>query len=175
MSIKEGKSKVKSRVSTGAPFQGSNGLLYSFNVEFEDGTKGLYSSNQESPKNFIEGTECEYTLEEVAKRSGNGTYNKIKPKKDNAFGGGFKQKPTNVFALELARKMFNSSHQTDEQWDIEKMLKTADWLVGQIDKSSRDAVETATTIACASAMNGVKIDAKTISEHIKTIDAWLKK
>ena len=173
--MKEGKSKVKSRVSTGKPFQSANGLLYSFNVEFEDGTKGLYSSNKENPNSFIEGTECEYTAEELPTKSGS-TYTKIKPKKDNAFvGGGFKQKPTNVFALELARKMFNSSHQTDEQWDMAKMLKTSDWLIVQIDATSRDAVETATTIACASAMNGVKIDAKTISEHIKTIDAWLKK
>ena len=173
--MKEGKSKVKSRVSTGKPFQSANGILYSFNVEFEDGTKGLYSSNQENPKNFAVGTECEYTAEELPTKSGS-TYTKIKPKEDNTFGGGgFKQKPTNVFALELARKMFNSSHQTDEPWDIEKMLKTADWLVDEINKTSRDAVETATTIACASAMNGVVISSKVVAPQIKIIDAWLKK
>lgn len=173
--MKEGKSKVLKRKSTGAPFQGQNGMLYSFNVEFEDGTMGLYSSNQENPNSFIEGSVCEYTAEELQKKNGQGTYTKIKPKKENTFGGGFKQKPVNVFALELARKMYNSSHQTDDVWDINKMLSTADGLIRLINKTSRDAVETATTIECANAMNGVAINTKSMQANITTIDAWLKK
>lgn len=175
--MKEGKSKVVKRTPSGRPYESDKGTFYSFNVELEDGTKGLFRSSKEDPNAFREGVECEYIQSDEPKKSGDGTWSKLTPKKEPFVkGGGFKQKPTNVFTLELSRKMFNSSQETEERWTIDKMLSMADWLKGEIDKGvERDAIETATTIQCANAVHGANIDTKGMLSHIKLISSWLKK
>ena len=58
-------------------FNGKYGTLHSFDVEFENGDKGLYiSSNKNAPK-FKVGEEASYDI--VAKEGKNGVWNKISP------------------------------------------------------------------------------------------------
>lgn len=57
-------------------------VIYNFNVEFEDGTKGVYpAKNKDNPK-FKEGEVAEYTVEKKSGTKADGTpwsFNKIRP------------------------------------------------------------------------------------------------
>jgi len=175
--MKEGKSKVVKRESTGKPYESPNGTLYGFNMEFEDGQTGLYNSKSQTPNKFNVGEVWEYTAEEKTGKSGSSFFI-IKPKMENKFGGGFKR-PSNEFALEQARKMYNSTnsieHPNSNPWDLTKMTNTATWLLKLLNGgTNKAAIETACTNACASAMQGKEIIPKELSEQITLFNDWLK-
>lgn len=80
----EKKSVCKSCKSTGEPYQSEHGLLYSWNVEFDNGDKGLCNTKKNEPP-FEVTKECEYDITEIAKKNGNGTYFKIKKSEKKEF------------------------------------------------------------------------------------------
>lgn len=91
-------------------------------------------------------------------------------------GGGWKPKANNLMALEWARKMFNSSQETEDKWSLENMLSTATYLKKRLDEgTNRDAIEAATIIACATAMGQVSMDAKVLIANIAKIEEWIEK
>lgn len=96
-------------------------------------------------------------------------------REDSTFkGGGFRMKPNHIAALEFSRKMFNSSQKTQDKWDMDRMIKVATFLAGKLkDGYSRDAIETAVTIECASAMENVTIDAKRLVTNASLIQKWI--
>jgi hypothetical protein len=65
------KSKVKSVQSNGT-WEGQYGIMYKFEVEFEDGSIGEYSSKTQDQTKFVEGEEMEYEFI-------NGKFPKVKP------------------------------------------------------------------------------------------------
>ena len=159
-------------------FTTSYGTFYNFDVSFEDGTQGMYASKDKNSPKFKVGETTEYEIEVKSgvKDGKEWSFNKIKPVKEfNAGGGGYKQKPANKFALELSRKMYNSSQNTDAKWDVKGMLTTATWILGKINNGvDRDAIETATTIEGAYAMNKERTDSKRLGTNIKETEKWLK-
>lgn len=76
-------------------FESSYGKLYSFDVEFEDGTKGLYNSKDKDNPKFKEGEEAEYETEEKSgvKNGKEWSFTKIKPAQKGFGGGGYKETP----------------------------------------------------------------------------------
>jgi hypothetical protein len=52
-----------------------NHMIYYFDIEFEDGTVGQFSTNKKDQNKFLPGVEVEYTVE--PKSSGKGDWNKI--------------------------------------------------------------------------------------------------
>ena len=78
----EKKSVCKSCVSTGKPFTNEHGTFYSFNVEFENGDKGLCSTKKDEPP-YVVGKDEEYDIQAIPKKDGSGTYNKIKKVQQN--------------------------------------------------------------------------------------------
>jgi len=71
--------------------------IHYYDIFFENGDKGEFSTNKEPQTKFIVGTEEEYTIltEEKEKKSGIGTWTKFiinKPKNTGTFGGGYKSK-----------------------------------------------------------------------------------
>lgn len=56
------KSKVKS-VSFKKEWNGRDGVMYDFNIEFENGDKGVYATNQKEQTAFKEGVETDYSVE----------------------------------------------------------------------------------------------------------------
>lgn len=177
MAIKEGESKVV-KCTYMSEYESVHGMLYSFNVEFEDGVRGLYNSkNKENPK-FKIGEMGKYTCEEKpTKKDPSKTWCSIKSRTDTPYGGGSYQKrevPVFAFALDKARRMLNSSSNI-EPWDTDKMLKTAEYFIKKVDfGTERDAIETAVTIACAGAINGTKIESGKLDAQIGIIDTWIK-
>ena len=176
--MKEGKSKVVKREYTGKPYVGAHGTLYGFNIEFEDGQTGLYNSKSEDPKHFKVGEVCDYIAEEKTNGAGK-QYWIIKPKVENNFGGGgFKGKPSNVFALECARKMYNSSHQSgkpiEKTWTLEEMFAAATMLLGKLNSGvSQAAIDCACTNACAKMMQGQALEKGELNTQIKLANEWL--
>ena len=79
------KSKVK-KVQANGTWEGKFGLMYKFEVEFEDGNAGEYSSKTLDQNKFIEGQEMEYEFID-------GNFPKVKPvyQQQPSFGGGFKK------------------------------------------------------------------------------------
>lgn len=75
------KSKVKSAIFKKSG-NGTNGLYYIFDIEFENADKGQYFANKEQQDAFKIGVETEYTIEQ--KINGQYTNYSIKPVK--AFG-----------------------------------------------------------------------------------------
>lgn len=75
-------------------FDSPYGKLYSFDVAFEDGTKGLYNSKDKDNPKFKVGEEAEYETEEKSgvKNGKEWSFTKIKPAQKN-FGGGYKETP----------------------------------------------------------------------------------
>ena len=146
---------------------------YAFSVEFEDGTKGLYNAKEKNNPKFKVGEAAEYTAEE--KQGAKGAFFVIRVKKDNTFTGGFKQKPPKYRALDMARRMYNSSYSTEQPWSIETLTNTADWILKQINGGKDvESLETAVTIQCANAMQKRPIDAKELFQHVLLFEAWLK-
>jgi hypothetical protein len=64
-------SKVK-KVQANGTWEGKFGMMYKFEVEFEDGNAGEYSSKSQDQDKFIEGQEMEYEFID-------GNFPKIKP------------------------------------------------------------------------------------------------
>jgi len=167
--MKTGKSKVV-KCDFSSEFKGQHGTIYSFNVELEDGTKGLYRGKSKDNPKFKVGEIVPYTAEEMTSKNGK-TYTVVKYRQENNFSKG---RPSYSVALEQARKMFNSSAQTDDVWDLKRMMAVASYLLKKLNSGiSKDAIETAVTIQCAAAMHGQKIDAKTLEQHIKEIENWI--
>lgn len=77
----EGKSEqrkgVPVKVSHAGSRPGVDGILYDYDVLFQDGTKGQYSSKSDNQDKFVEGVETDYEFI-------NGKYPKVKP----VYGGG---------------------------------------------------------------------------------------
>ena len=172
--MKEGKSKVV-KCDFQNSFSAPHGELYGFKVGFEDGTEGLYNAkNKDNPK-FKVGEEAPYSAEEKTNKNGNKFWSiKYRNENQGGFGGGYKGRPSNVSALEMARRMFNSSAKTEDKWDRERMSKTATYLLGKLNAGiSKDAIEAAVTIQCANAMNEHNIDAKTLASDIDYWQKWL--
>ena len=65
------KSKVK-KVQANGTWEGKFGMMYKFEVEFEDGNAGEYSSKSQDQDKFIEGQEMEYEFID-------GNFPKVKP------------------------------------------------------------------------------------------------
>ena len=82
-------STVKS-VQANGTWEGKFGMMYKFEVEFEDGNAGEYSSKTQDQTKFVEGQEMEYEFID-------GNFPKVKPvyqKPDfasNGFSGGYKK------------------------------------------------------------------------------------
>ncbi len=145
-------------------------------MAFEDGTAGRYNSKSKDSPKFKVGEEAPYSSEEKTNKNGNKFWS-VKYRSEQqggGFGGGFKGRPPHSLALEMARKMFNSSANTDDIWDRERLKKTATYLLGKLNTGiDRDAVETAVTIQCAYAMNKHTIDAKTLASDIDDLQKWI--
>ena len=83
------KSKVTS-VQNNGTWEGKFGMMYKFEVEFEDGNAGEYSSKSKDQNKFVIGEEMEYEFID-------GNFPKVKPvyqKPDfasNGFSGGYKK------------------------------------------------------------------------------------
>lgn len=170
---KEGKSKVvKCDFQNSFPTQ--HGELHGFKVGFEDGTEGLYNAkNKDNPK-FKVGEIAPYTAEEKTNKNGNKYWSIKYRNEQQQGGGGYKGRPSYVEALGMARRMFNSSAHTDDEWDMERMENTYKYLLGKLKGGvDKDAVDTAVTIQCANAIAGKAIDAKTLDGHIKEIQEWI--
>lgn len=71
-------------------FTTSNGTFYNFDVEFEDGTVGMYASKDKNNPKFKVGVESEFEKEEKSgvKNGKEWSFVKIKPAMQNKFGGG---------------------------------------------------------------------------------------
>lgn len=67
-------------------FEGQHGLIYYFDIEFEDGNEGQFTTNKEDQSKFTVGKEVKYTLKEEVNKRGN-KWNKIDTAKE-AFKGG---------------------------------------------------------------------------------------
>ena len=83
------KSKVK-KVQANGTWEGKFGMMYKFEVEFEDGNAGEYSSKTQDQNKFIEGQETEYEFID-------GNFPKVKPvyQQPQSFsGGGYKKDDT---------------------------------------------------------------------------------
>jgi hypothetical protein len=146
----------------------------SYNVFLEGDERKFSYLCQGEPKIKV-GEEQEFVIEE--KTSGSNAWWTIKIKKDpNAFTPWKFNKPDHVYALEWSRRMFNSSYNTDKPWEVSQLTAIADWLLGQLKKGvSKDALETAVTIQCASAMGKHPIDTKTLSQHMVLFQDWISK
>ena len=175
------KTSKPTKVEFSKEFSTDHGTLYGFNVEMENGDKGLYNSKSKDNPKFKVGEPIEYEVEEKTSKSGT-KYNKLKPaqKSFGGGGGGYKARPSYSIALEMARKMYNSSFNTPSPWDFETLIKTADYLLKQLTNGiDRDSLETAVTIQCARAMGkygeqGDVIDSKKMIEHINELETWIK-
>lgn len=78
--------KVAEVQQAASTYNGQNGKIYKHIVVFEDGTKGEHHSTKETSQEFIVGNEITFDCE--IKQNGNYTNYKIKPVKDQKFGGG---------------------------------------------------------------------------------------
>jgi hypothetical protein len=70
-------------------WNGDKGMVYYFDIEFEDGTTGQFSTTKREQNKFTEGKEVKYTTEE--KSNARGPYTKIdiaKPPSTGGRGGG---------------------------------------------------------------------------------------
>ena len=83
------KSKVKSATFK-KDWKGRDGQMYDFNIEFENGDKGVYQVNKNPQDTFVVGTETEYSIESKDKPF---PYNAIKyvPQNNGKGGGSRKQ------------------------------------------------------------------------------------
>lgn len=60
----------------------------SFIIEFDNNDKGFYTSKNEDQKNFIQGTEATYNIEEKEGKEGKKYYKVTMPQTGNAFNKG---------------------------------------------------------------------------------------
>ena len=84
------KTSTVKNVQANGTWEGKFGMMYKFEVEFEDGNAGEYSSKTQDQTKFVEGQEMEYEFID-------GNFPKVKPvyqKPDfasNGFSGGYKK------------------------------------------------------------------------------------
>jgi hypothetical protein len=85
-------SKVTSVASNGT-FNSQYGMLYKFEVNFENGDSGEYASKSQDQTKFVNGQEATYTI--TSKQWNDRTFYTIKPAMAQASsgGGGFASKP----------------------------------------------------------------------------------
>jgi hypothetical protein len=77
------------RIEFNREWNGDKGMVYYFDIEFEDGTIGQFSTTKREQNKFTEGKEVKYTTEE--KSNARGPYTKIdiaKPPSTGGRGGG---------------------------------------------------------------------------------------
>lgn len=84
----EKKSKVKS-ASFKKEWKGREGTMFDHNIEFENGDKGVYQSNQKEQTTFKQGEEVDYSI--VSRLRNGFTDIVIKPAFKNRSGGNFKK------------------------------------------------------------------------------------
>lgn len=151
----------------------------SYNVKLEGDERRFSYLCKGGPKIKV-GEEMTFIIDE---RDANGKkFYTIKVKKENTFTpGSYKARPNYSYALEWARKMYNSSHSTEntiptDKWTTERMRKVADWLLQKLTSGiDREAIDCAVTIACATAINGGQIDSKVLEQDIKDFNEWVNK
>ena len=148
----------------------------SYNVRLQ-GDPNQYSYLCQGVPKIKTGVEQVFLVEEKEANGRSWFSIKLKPEpKPFGAAGGFKSRPNYSFALEFARKMYNSSQQTNDQWDIDRMLEVASYLLKRLnDGVDRDAVDSSVTISCASAMAGISIDSKVLAGNIKIFQDWVNK
>lgn len=98
----ETKKSTPTKIAFKNTWNGPNGAVHYYSIEFENGDKGSFGSKKEPQTKFAEGTETEYTREE--KKNGEFMDVKIdKPAPANN-GGGFK-KPFDPEADKVRQKL----------------------------------------------------------------------
>lgn len=177
MAITKGSSKV-TKVTFKEPFNitldGKPTTLYGFNVEFENGIKGLYNAKDKDNPKFVVGEIAPYSADEREKDGRK--YTIIKYDKPFTPGGGnkWKPKPKYVMALEWARKMYNSSQKTPNPWSFDQLTKMASFfLKKRAEGVSSDAIECAVTIECSLAMDEQPIDTTRMAKSIRKLETWI--
>lgn len=151
----------------------------SYNVALEGDDRKFSHLCKGEPKIKV-GVPGTFVLEN--KEAGGKTFWTIKLKTEPFVGkgGGFKPRSNASYALEWARKLYNSSHSFNngksiEPWDITRMTNTATWMIGKLKSGfDKDSLECAVTIECAAAMNGNPIMPKRLSENLDIFEAWIK-
>lgn len=92
--------KVTNVQPTGG-YEGKFGPMYNFNITFDNGDSGQYSSKKEQQDKFVVGNEATYTIEQ------NGKYTNIKPVYQQAgYSGGKKGGYNSPERLEFDREKF---------------------------------------------------------------------
>ena len=107
-------SKIKTITKTNSTWEGQSGTMYDYDVEMEDGAKGVASSTSPDAPPYGQGDEVEYT----SKTNKWGT--KLSIRKANTFsgGGGFKADParetiiTNSWAIGTAVNIMGVCQET---------------------------------------------------------------
>ena len=130
------KSKVK-QVQPNGTWEGNYGLMYKFEVTFENGDVGEYSSKSEQQTKFIEGEETEYEFTA-------GKFPKVKPyyeppsnkqsfyKKDDNVQNLIVRQSSVKCATELSSAYINQGH-TIGVADVTKMAQEiCDWVNKEI-------------------------------------------
>lgn len=75
------------KITFNREWNGQNGLIYFFDIEFEDGTVGQFGTTKREQDKFVIGTDVTYTKEE--KQNQRGTWYKIDKVKQDTGGGGY--------------------------------------------------------------------------------------
>ena len=79
-------SKV-TKIEPNGSFPGQRGEIFKFNIEFENGDKGEFTTNKNPQVKFVEGETVKYTVEEITINTKNGPWKKIKIDKLKEEGG----------------------------------------------------------------------------------------
>ena len=121
-------SKVTSVQSNGT-WEGKYGMMYKFEIGFENGDVGEYSSKNQEQNKFVIGTNSEYEYTD-------GKFPKVKPvyiKPDN-FNQSSPQKSDDVQKLIVKQSSLKSAVDYDNKCSQEDVLKNAqmfyDWVMG---------------------------------------------
>ena len=118
------KSKV-TNVQANGTWEGKFGMMYKFEVEFEDGTTGEYSSKSQDQDKFIEGQETEYEFID-------GNFPKVKP----------------VYAKpDFASSTSNGIYKKDD--NVQKMIVKQSSLKSAVDYCSKGNCSTSDVIRVA--------------------------
>lgn len=106
-------------------FNGTNGTIYYFRIDFENGDSGQFSSAKKEQDKFRVGVEEDYTIETKV----NGKYTNIIIGKPSASKGGFKQsapKGNESFALSYAKDIQCAHIAAGKEFKTAETLKVAD-------------------------------------------------
>lgn len=97
----ENKKSTTTKIDQPRKWDGPNGTVFYFPIEFADGTRGTFSTKEEQQKKFTLGKETEYTVESVVK----GDKTDIKINIPQQAGAGFKGRPFDPEADKLKNKL----------------------------------------------------------------------